>query len=99
MEIYDFGLRLKELRIARKLSQQEVATRLNISRSTISGYEQNTITPSVEQLVRMAILYNTSIDYIMGIDNRISIYLDGLSESQQKTVLDIVKRLKEEFLK
>lgn len=99
MEIYDFGLRLKELRMSRKLSQQEVATRLNISRSTISGYEQNTITPSAEQLVRMALLYNTSLDYIMGIDNRVSIYLDGLSESQQQTVLDIVKRLKEEFLR
>lgn len=99
MEIYDFGLRLKELREAKQLSQQEVAERLNVGRSTVSGYERNIITPSVEQLVRMAILYNTSLDYMMGLDDRACFYLDGLSKSQQQTVLDVVVRLKQEFLK
>lgn len=99
MEIYDFGLRLKELRESKQLSQQEVAERLSVGRSTISGYERNTITPSVEQLVRMAVLYNTSLDYMMGIDNRTCLFLDDLDESQQQAVIDIVDRLKREFLK
>ena len=42
MEIYDFGLRLKELREKKRLSQNEVASRLEISRSQISAYERNT---------------------------------------------------------
>lgn len=95
--IYDFGLRLKELREAKRLSQTDVADRLEVTRSTISGYECNTITPSVEQLKRLAVLYNASLDYIMGMDDRSALYLDDLTESQQKTVLDIVDRLKEEF--
>ena len=99
MEVYDFGLRLKELREAKKLSQTEVATRLNVVPSTISGYESNTITPSLEQFTRMAILYNTSLDYMMGLDNRVCFYLDGLTKDQQQTILDIVNRLKEAFLK
>ena len=99
MEIYDFGLRLKELRKAKKLSQKEAALRLNVGRTTISGYERNTITPSVEQLVQMAMLYNTSLDYIMGINHRACFYLDDLSKSQQETILDVVARLKQEFLK
>ena len=99
MEIYDFGLRLKELRESKQLSQQEVAERLSVGRSTISGYERNTITPSVEQLVRMAVLYNTSLDYMMGIDDRSCLFLDDLDESQQQAVIDIVDRLKREFLK
>ena len=86
MEIYDFGLRLKELRESKQLSQQEVAERLSVGRSTISGYERNTITPSVEQLVRMAVLYNTSLDYMMGIDDRTCLFLDDLDESQQQAV-------------
>lgn len=97
MLVYDFGLRLKELRDAKGLSQTEVAERLEVTRSTISGYECNTITPSAEQLVRLAVLYNTSLDYMMGMENRSSLYLDDLTESQQKTVIDIVDRLKEEF--
>lgn len=99
MKIYDFGLRLKELRETKQLSQQEVAERLNVGRSTVSGYERNIITPSVEQLVRMAVLYNTSLDYMMGLDDRACFYLDDLSESQQQTVLDVVIRLKQEFQK
>ena len=95
--IYDFGLRLKELREERHLSQTEVAERLEVARATISGYECNTITPSVEQLKKLAVLYNASIDYIMGMDNRSALYLDDLTASQQQTVLDIVDRLKEEF--
>jgi len=99
MVIYDFGLRLKELREAKHLSQTDVAKRLDVTRSTISGYECNTITPSVEQLVKLAVLYNTSLDYMMGIENRFHLYLDDLTESQQRTILDMVERLKQEFLK
>ena len=98
MEVYDFGLRLKELREAKKLSQSEVAARLNVVPSTISGYESNTITPSLEQFARLAILYNTSLDYMMGLDNRTCFYLDGLSKDQQQAILDIVNRLKDLFL-
>lgn len=95
--IYDFGMRLKQLREAKHLSQADVADRLEVTRSTISGYECNTITPSLEQLVKMAVLYNTSLDYIMGMKNRSYLYLDDLTDSQQKTVLDVVARLKQEF--
>lgn len=95
--IYDFGMRLKELREAKHLSQSDVANRLEVSRATISGYECNTITPSVEQLVKLAILYNTSLDFMMGMNNRSYLYLDDLSESQQRTILDIVDRLRQEF--
>ncbi len=99
MVIYDFGVRLKELREAKHLSQTDVAERLDVTRSTVSGYECNTITPSVEQLVKLAVLYNTSLDYMMDMENRYHLYLDDLSESQQRTILDMVDRLKQEFLK
>lgn len=95
--IYDFGVRLKELREKKQLSQTDVAKRLDVTRSTVSGYECNTITPSLEQLVKLAVLYNTSLDYMMGMDNRSHLYLDDLSESQQQTILDVVDRLKQEF--
>ena len=54
MAVYDFGMRLKELREGKRLSQSDVADRLDVTRATISGYECNTITPSVEQLVKLA---------------------------------------------
>lgn len=95
--VYDFGMRLKELRKARHLSQTDVAKRLGVSRATISGYERNTITPSLGQMVSLAVLYNASLDYMMGLHGRSYLYLDDLTESQQQTILDVVERLKEEF--
>lgn len=97
--VYDFGLRLKELRESKGLSQEAVAKKIHSTRSTISGYERNTTTPSLDQLASLAVLYNTSLDYLMGLDNRSCIYLDHLTDSQQQTILDIVNRLKQEFLR
>ena len=99
MEVYDFGLRLRKLRESKHLSQTDVAARLNVGRSTISGYESNTITPSLEQFARMAELYNTSLDYMMGLDDRTCFYLDGLTKEQQEAILDVVDRLKKCFLR
>lgn len=97
MEVYDRGLRLKTLREKRGLSQREVADRLGVTRATVSGYECNIKAPKLETLERMAVLYRTSVDYILGLDHRTSIYLDDLSESQQQAVIDIVDRLREAF--
>lgn len=99
MEIYDFGIRLKRLREQKRLSQTMAAEKLNVTRSTISAYERNTKTPRVEVLMKMAVLYHTSIDYMLGIADRTNLYLDDLTPSQQKMVLDIVQRIKEEFHK
>lgn len=98
MDVFDFGFRLRKLRESKQLSQTDVAKRLNVSRSTISGYESNTTTPSLEQFTRLAILYNTSLDYMMGLENRTCFYLDGLNKQQQQTILDIVNRLKQSYL-
>ncbi|MDO4174635.1 MAG: helix-turn-helix transcriptional regulator [Eubacteriales bacterium] len=95
--IYDFGLRLKQLRKKKNLSQKQAGDCLGIASATISAYERNVKTPSVDVLLQMAVLYNTSLDYIMGLDNRTNIYLDGLNESQQQTIVDIVERLRKEF--
>lgn len=99
MDIYDRGLRLKTLRTKQKLSQKAAGKRLGVQRATVSSYERNVLSPSIEVLEKMAILYRTSVDYILGLDNRPVIYLDDLTESQQETVRTIVETLRREFQK
>lgn len=94
---YDFGARLRELREKKGFSQDYVAKKLEVTRSAISSYESNLKNPLVEHLKAMAFLYNSSVDYMLGLDNRTGLYLDDLTPSQQQTVLDIVARLKIEF--
>lgn len=98
MEIYDRGWRLKALRKKRGLSQKAVADRLGVDRAAISAYERNIATPRIDVLENLALLYRTSVDYILGMEHR-AVYIDDLSESQQETVRSIVETLRREFLK
>lgn len=97
MEIYDFGYRLRELREKRNLSQSQVAAHLDITRSAVSNYEGNLSYPSAEVLSKLAILYHTTTDYILGLENRKIIVIDGLAPEQEKAIEDIVEILKKQF--
>ena len=97
MEVFDFGLRLKELREQKHMSQSDLANRLNLSRAQISAYECNTSYPSVEKLIEMAVLFNTSADYLLGINHRPCIYLDEFSPSQQQMIKKIIDLFKTEL--
>lgn len=92
-DFYDLGLRLKELRKTKRMTQRQVATRLNMGISTISGYENNTKTPSLEALVDLARLYNVSTDYLLGVDNRPMLYLDSLTPRQA----ELIREMRDEF--
>lgn len=97
MEIYDRGLRLKELREQRGLTQKEAASLLGVTRATVSAYECNSKSPSIEMLEKMAILYRTSVDFILGLNHRSSLFIDDLTESQQEVIKKIVQLLRDEF--
>lgn len=58
--------RLKELRQINRLTQKDVAERLGLSPSIISGYETGERTPSVEIILSLSYLYKCSTDYLLG---------------------------------
>ena len=49
----DIGVRLKEVRTQKKLSQRELAKRAGVTNSTISLIEQNRVSPSVSSLIKV----------------------------------------------
>lgn len=92
--IYDFGLRLKELRKKKKLSQSQVSARLNITKSSISGYENNIITLSNDIIVKLTLLYGVTTDYLLGLDNNESIVISDLTNNQKEIVRLLVNEFK-----
>lgn len=60
------GDRLKELREDIELKQDELASKLNVSRSTYGNYEIGRAEPSISTLIDIANLYGVSIDYLCG---------------------------------
>ena len=57
---------LISLRESNKMSQQELATKLGVSRSTIGMYEQGRREPSIETLEFIADIFNVDMDYLLG---------------------------------
>lgn len=64
--IKNLSTKLKELRMSQNLSQADVAKKLGISPSIVSGYETGERTPSTENLLALSYLYKCSTDYLLG---------------------------------
>lgn len=57
--------RIKKLREEFGYTQQDLATKLNGSKSVIGLYESETRKPSLEILVKLSEIFHCSIDYIL----------------------------------
>lgn len=95
--IKDLPKKLKELRTLNHLSQKEVATKLGISPSIISGYETGERTPSTENLLALSYLYKCSTDYLLGKSSdrpSARIDTDGLNDEQIYALQTLINTFK-----
>lgn len=63
------GDKLKKLRSSTELSQEELAKKLQTSRSSIGMIESNARTPTTDTLIKYAEFFNVSVDYLLGTPN------------------------------
>ena len=85
--------KLKSLRKQYGLSQREAASRLGISTSVISAYENGERTPSTENLLALSYLYKCSTDYLLGRESeppKIILNTDKLSQKQLQILSDLI---------
>lgn len=62
-------LRIKDLREDRDLLQKDIADYLNISQTNYSKYELGKVNIPISTLEKLALYFNTSIDYLLGLTN------------------------------
>ncbi|AJA47871.1 transcriptional regulator [Clostridium pasteurianum DSM 525 = ATCC 6013] len=65
----NFSTRLRELREENNLTQETIASLLNLTKANISKYELGKLQPSIETLKLLSNYFNVSIDYLIGITN------------------------------
>lgn len=68
-----FSQRLKEVRIAKGLTQPKLAELVQSTDRNISNYETGYSLPSVPVLLNLSIALSTSVDYLLGLSNNPSI--------------------------
>lgn len=97
--IKDLPMKLKELRLSHNLSQKDVADKLNVSPSIISGYETGERTPSISVLLSLSYLYKCSTDYLLGKSTdtpQVILDTDGLNNEQIKVLQSLINVMKHE---
>ena len=57
--------RLKELRLNKSLTQQQLGKLLSVSGQTILNWENDITYPSVKKLIELASFFDVSIDYLL----------------------------------
>ena len=72
-----FGEIIKKLRTAQSLNQVQLAAFLNVSKQTVSNWENNNILPSIEMLVKISQFFSVSTDYLLELDDRRYIEVTG----------------------
>lgn len=73
-----------------KLSQEDLAEKLGITRQTISNWELNETSPDLKQASKLCDIFNISLDELTGKENAILTKLDK-TESNSKLIIKLVK--------
>lgn len=80
----DYGNRIYKLRKELGYSQEKVALELKVSRQSISLWETNQASPSMDNLIALAKLFKVSLDVLAGIEDQIN-----TSESDEAALYSI----------
>ena len=65
-KIYEFSKIIKELRVQYKYTQKFVAEKLGISYQSYQAYELGLTVPTFQNFLKIAKLYDVSLDYLVG---------------------------------
>lgn len=86
--------RIREIRMAKKMSQVELANILGVTKQSVSNWENDNIQPSIEMLIKLAKALSVSSDYLLGIDERRYLDITGLSESEAQHIQFLIDDIK-----
>ena len=84
----EFSEKLITLRKGRDLTQEQLAEQLNVSRQSVSKWENGQVIPEVEKIVELSKVFHVTLDYLLKPSeiDELSVKTDML-EQQQKQLL------------
>lgn len=92
IELHNLALNIKEFRKKNKLSQDELAEKLGVARTTIGYYERAEVEPNIYTLVQLSKLMNRSIDSLLGL-NHLNETKNDLNNSDLSKKIFILNKL------
>ena len=89
-----FGERLKRLRQLKNLSQEELGKRLGVSKQTVSNWEIENVTPSLDMFENIVRLFDTTPNYLLGYEVYVGLDVTGLDVKEVEHLAMIIEDLK-----
>ena len=89
------GERLAEVRKDHGDTQQTLADKLNVTKYTVSSWEQEKSEPNHEMLVRTCRMYGVASDYLLGLSDLDPVYFSRRMESLSSEDQALMKEVKE----
>ena len=89
--------KLQTLRLKYGFSQKQVADKLEISPSIVSGYETGERTPSTDVLLSLSQIHHCSTDYLLGKESTnppIILDVEGLTDGQIQAIQNLIISIK-----
>lgn len=80
-------MKLKQLRENAKFTQEELAQKLNLSRSTLRNYENATREPPIDFLIKFANFFDVSLDFLCEREN------NRILSENKKMLINIIEQL------
>ena len=90
----DFGNTLKTLRLHEEMTQAQLSQKLGLTKSVISAYETGLRLPSYDVLIHIAQIFKVSTDYLLGVEQKDSLDLSGLTRNEKSALLALIKAMK-----
>lgn len=88
------GARIKALRQSLGLNQVEFGKKLNISKQSVCNWENENIQPSIDILMKIAVTFSVSTDYLLGLAPERTLDVTGLTERQISYIQYLVDDLR-----
>lgn len=89
----EIGKKLKEARMQSGMTQENVAEKINVSRQTISNWENERSYPDIISVIELSSLYSVSLDVLLKGDEKMIEHLEdstNVVKSNQKMIWAIV---------
>ena len=86
--------RIKTLREQAGMSQEKLAKRLGITRSSVNAWEMGISTPSTQYIAELAGLFRVSADYLLGLNETATVSIAGLTEADVGLVCHLISHLR-----
>ncbi len=88
------GDRIREIRLAKKINQVELAKRLGVTKQSVSNWENENIQPSIDMLSKIADVLSVTTDFLLSREDKRYIDVTGIPETTIQNIQEIIEQIR-----